>query len=145
MRKKIVSSLLKSLPSGLPPVNVLPCSRALRANGISPAASKTVGIDSEVLMLDRLCETFRAREQSASDSIPASVRRGSCELFANEEAKKVCRKRTTSSSTSSSHRLSLSPSEARTRMSSARTGSVNTCAAPGVVLDAGPSCSGVLN
>jgi hypothetical protein len=136
---------LKDSPSGFPPVNALPSSRALRANGISSSDSEIVGIVSVVFILERLRETLRAREQSASESIPASVRRGSCEPLANGEARNVRRKRTTSSSISSSHRLSLSPSDARTRMSSARTGSVITCAAPGRVLHAGPSCSGVLN
>ena len=55
------------------------------------------------------------------------------------------RKRMTSSRMSSSHRLSLSPSEASTRMSSASTGTVNTCASRGRVDDSGPSCTGVLN
>ncbi len=145
--KELVSDLaLKDSPSGFPPVNTLPSSCALRENGISSSVSKIIDIVSAIgVMLERRCETLRAREQSASESMPASVRRGSCDPFASGEASNVRRKRTTSSNISSSHRLSLSPSEARTRMSSAHTGSVITCAALGGVLEAGPSCSGVLN
>jgi hypothetical protein len=133
-------------PSSFPPLNGRPSSRALRPNGISSSVAENSCVGSAAdIVVKRRCDTLRAREQRASESIPASVRRGSCELLAMVEARKVCRKRTTSSSTSSSHRLSLSPSEARTRMSSARTGSAITCAALGGVLDTGPSCSGVLN
>lgn len=55
------------------------------------------------------------------------------------------RKRTTSSRMSSSQRLSLSPSDAKIRMSSSSTGSVKICASCGFVADAGPSWTGVLN
>ena len=64
---------------------------------------------------------------------------------AGDEERNDRRKRTTSSRMSSSHRLSLKPSDARIRMSSSSTGSVKVCASCGFVADAGPSCTGVLN
>ena len=120
-------------------------------------------------------DTVLAREQRASESMPASVRRprrlvvvgplisaSSSELepevveppggvgMGVEEVeagtKKLLRILTTSSNTSSSHRLSLKPSEASMRMSSCSMGSVNVCACVrGVVDERGPSWRGVLN
>lgn len=147
VRKKNIDHKRGYPPSSFPPaLNNRPSSRALRPKGISSSTSKIVSkVPAVDVVLKRRCDTLRAREQSASESMPAKARRGSCEPLVTFEARNVCRKRTTSSSTSSSHRLSLSPSDASTRMSSARTGSVITCAMPGGVLDAGPSCSGVLN
>ena len=143
-RQTITGHAGRNPPSDFPPLKVRPASRALRANGISSSGSNgVVASPSGSGVLERRCDTVRAREHNASESIPASVRRGSRELVVAE--RNVRRKRTTSSTTSSSHRLSLSPSEARIRISSACTGIVNTRAALGSVLDRGPSCNGVLN
>jgi hypothetical protein len=141
-------------------------------------------------------DTRRAREQSASESMPASVRRLSkllvgggdgdgvffplplvfvsdpgsdvageevplnesdCDEPEDEDAledegegedsgKKLLRILTTSSNTSSSHKLSLSPSEASIRISSCSMGSVNVRAwVEGLDGESGPSCTGVLN
>ena len=92
------------------------------------------------VVLKQHCNTLHARKQSTSES---RARRGSCEPLVTFEARKVCQKRMTLSSRSSSHRLSFSLSDPRTRMSSVRTGSVIICAMP--VLGTGLSCSGVLN
>ena len=59
--------------------------------------------------------------------------------------RKERRKRMTSSRISSSHRLSLKPSDAKIRMSSSMTGRVKTCASCGLVAEAGPNWTGVLN
>jgi hypothetical protein len=63
-----------------------------------------------------------------------------------EIGKKLLRILTTSSNTSSSHKLSLSPSEASMSISSCSMGSVNVRAwVDGLEGDKGPSWTGVLN
>lgn len=62
-----------------------------------------------------------------------------------DSGKKLLRILTTSSNTSSSHKLSLSPSEARMRISSCSMGSVNVRAwVEGLDGESGPSWTGVL-
>ena len=99
----------------------------------------------------RVSETRLARLHSASESMPAKALRlsredddpeisnparawtMSCSSFsARDNPQPSClRNLRTSSRTSSSHRLSLRPSEARMRMSSARTGRLNVCGCTG--------------
>ena len=135
----------------MPPSNHLPCSLARRANGTSSADSACARCFARGFFVPFFSLTQRAREHSASLSIPASVlrRRRLLDNVAPSSPDGVdmkdWRKRMTSSRMSSSQRLSLSPSDARTRMSSACTGTVNTWASRGRVADAGPSWTGVLN
>lgn len=154
------------ISSIFPPLNDLPSSLARLANGTSSSSphSNIVsgaleesftppnnddgeeggGDEGDTFLLGRcwclllpcLSETLLAREQSASESIPARVRRPRIRSPAVEDADedgeegpmKLFRKRTTSSRISSSQRLSLNPSDARTRISSSCTGRVNTFA-----------------
>jgi hypothetical protein len=135
-----------------------------------------LGVGAGVVVRGLRSDTLLAREQRASESMPASVRRprrlvvvdllisaSSSELepevvepppggvgMGVEEVeagtKKLLRILTTSSNTSSSHKLSLKPSEASMRISSCSMGSVNVCAwVRGVVDERGPSWRGVLN
>jgi hypothetical protein len=89
--------------------------------------------------------TLCLRVESTSGSILARAHHRHCELLVMFEARKVCQKWTTLSSTFSSHRLPLSLSDARMRMSLVCMGSVTICTMPGSVQDVGPSCSGGLN
>jgi hypothetical protein len=112
-------------PSFFPPLNVFPCSLALLAKGISFSSFSSVACRPEMR---------RAREQRASLNIPASVRRRRIRSVAVDSPavepskpfttplvspRNSLRNLTTSSTTSSSHRLSLRPSLARIRISSA--------------------------
>lgn len=115
----LITATSTLISSVLPPAKLLPSSLALLANGIS-----LLGLAGRLALASL---TFLARLHSASESIPAKARRPS---FAPTPvlggAMEARRKRMTSSRTSSSQRLSLRPSEARMRMSSARTGSVRS-------------------
>ncbi len=132
--------LRTSVPSHLPPRKLLPSSFALRENGRSSiddslASGGSLGTQPALRIWRVRSLTRRAREHRASLNMPARARRPSTpsvfefwpstlfELAEGEvdvgKGPNDLTKRRTSSTTSSSQRLSLIPSEARTRMSSA--------------------------
>ena len=188
-KSKTITRRTPNSPSFFPPINLLPASLALLANGISSSPSSCSiigGVDDKPIVASRVrrrmgmgclrSETLLAREHSASLNIPANVflftppvgpvvvSGGSSVALAStsfnastsvfesstscpcESTKNPLRNLTTSSNTSSSHRLSLSPSLARMRMSSFFTGTMHVCAVVegGRCGVCGPSWTGVL-
>lgn len=135
-------------PSSFPPANHRPSSLARLPNGMSSSSPTPTSSPAFRRLAGLRSPTHRAREHNASLSIPASVVRPSVPWFPFSEVDGVMNerlKRTTSSRMSSSHRLSLKPSDARTRMSSFLTSMENVWASCGRVGEHGPSWTGVLN
>lgn len=163
-----ITATTTEMSSTFPPVNTLPCSLARLAKGTSSSAAVGSQLNLELIVLRGLrSDTRPAREQSASESIPASVRRpsklvvvvgigGVLHSFSSpswaeegdppeEAGKKLLLILTTSSNTSSSHKLSLNPSEASMSISSCSMGRVNVLAwVEGLDGERGPSWTGVL-